>query len=42
MFLSEVFTPTGEITTMLDVLRRNAGSWAIKGILTFIALTFIW
>ena len=27
---------------MLDVLRRNAGSWAIKGILTFIALTFIW
>jgi len=27
---------------MLDVLRRNAGSWAIKIILTFIALTFIW
>ncbi len=27
---------------MLDVLRRNAGSWLIKGILTFIALTFIW
>ncbi len=27
---------------MLDVLRRNAGSWAIKFILTFIALTFIW
>ena len=27
---------------MLDVLRRNAGSWVIKGILTFIALTFIW
>jgi peptidyl-prolyl cis-trans isomerase D len=42
MFLSEVFIPTGEITAMLDVLRRNAGSWAIKGILTFIALTFIW
>ena len=42
MFLSDVFIPTGEITAMLDVLRRNAGSWAIKGILTFIALTFIW
>ncbi|MGA7105403.1 MAG: SurA N-terminal domain-containing protein [Candidatus Deferrimicrobiaceae bacterium] len=42
MVLSDVFIPTGEITTMLDVLRRNAGSWAIKGILTFIALTFIW
>ncbi|HSL99798.1 MAG TPA: SurA N-terminal domain-containing protein, partial [Candidatus Limnocylindria bacterium] len=42
MFLSNVFVPTGEITAMLDVLRRNAGSWAIKGILTFIALTFIW
>jgi peptidyl-prolyl cis-trans isomerase D len=27
---------------VLDVLRRNAGSWAIKFILTFIALTFIW
>ncbi|HEU5360039.1 MAG TPA: SurA N-terminal domain-containing protein [Candidatus Deferrimicrobiaceae bacterium] len=27
---------------MLDALRRNAGSWAIKFILTFIALTFIW
>jgi peptidyl-prolyl cis-trans isomerase D len=27
---------------MLDVLRRNAGSWAIKFILLFIALTFIW
>src|SRR5512139_163275 len=27
---------------MLDVLRRNAGSWAIKVILSFIALTFIW
>lgn len=27
---------------MLDVLRRNAGSWMIKGILLFIALTFIW
>jgi peptidyl-prolyl cis-trans isomerase D len=27
---------------MLDVLRRNAGSWAIKFILSFIALTFIW
>ena len=27
---------------MLDVLRRNAGSWAIKLILSFIALTFIW
>jgi peptidyl-prolyl cis-trans isomerase D len=27
---------------MLDVLRRNAGSWAIKFLLTFIALTFIW
>ncbi len=26
---------------MLDVLRRNAGSWAIKIILLFIALTFI-
>jgi len=26
---------------MLDVLRRNAGSWAIKLILTFIALTFV-
>ncbi len=26
---------------MLDVLRRNAGSWAIKVILTFIALTFV-
>ena len=27
---------------MLDVLRRNAGSWAIKIILGFIAITFIW
>jgi peptidyl-prolyl cis-trans isomerase D len=27
---------------MLDVLRRNAGSWAIKIVLSFIALTFIW
>ncbi len=27
---------------MLSVLRRNAGSWAIKIILSFIALTFIW
>lgn len=27
---------------MLSVLRRNAGSWAIKFILSFIALTFIW
>ncbi|MEW6721186.1 MAG: SurA N-terminal domain-containing protein [Thermodesulfobacteriota bacterium] len=27
---------------MLDVLRRNARSWAIKLILGFIALTFIW
>lgn len=27
---------------MLDVLRRNAGSWIIKVILGFIALTFIW
>ncbi len=27
---------------MLDVLRRNAGSWVIKIILLFIALTFIW
>lgn len=27
---------------MLDVLRRNAGSWAIKIVLTFIAVTFIW
>jgi peptidyl-prolyl cis-trans isomerase D len=27
---------------MLDVLRRNAGSWAIKIILGFIALTFVW
>ena len=27
---------------MLDVLRRNASSWAIKIILSFIALTFIW
>jgi peptidyl-prolyl cis-trans isomerase D len=27
---------------MLSILRRNAGSWAIKFILTFIALTFIW
>jgi len=27
---------------MLSILRRNAGSWAIKIILTFIALTFIW
>lgn len=27
---------------MLDVLRRNAGSWAIKIILGFIAVTFIW
>jgi hypothetical protein len=29
-------------TAMLDVLRRNAGSWAIKIVLSFIALTFIW
>jgi peptidyl-prolyl cis-trans isomerase D len=42
MFPSEGFIPTGEIRGMLDVLRRNAGSWAIKIILTFIALTFIW
>lgn len=27
---------------MLSILRRNAGSWAIKIILSFIALTFIW
>ena len=27
---------------MLDVLRRNAGSWFIKIILGFIAVTFIW
>jgi len=27
---------------MLSILRRNAGSWAIKFILSFIALTFIW
>lgn len=27
---------------MLSMLRRNAGSWAIKIILSFIALTFIW
>jgi peptidyl-prolyl cis-trans isomerase D len=27
---------------MLDVLRRNAGSWAIKIILGFIAITFVW
>src|SRR3970282_353961 len=42
MFSSDVFIPTGEISAMLDVLRRNAGSWAIKIILSFIALTFIW
>src|SRR4030066_1231926 len=42
MFSSDVFIPTGEISAMLDVLRRNAGSWAIKLILSFIALTFIW
>src|SRR5512134_3960832 len=33
---------TGEPPRMLSILRRNAGSWAIKIILTFIALTFIW
>ncbi|MBI5343615.1 MAG: SurA N-terminal domain-containing protein [Deltaproteobacteria bacterium] len=27
---------------MLDVLRRNAGSWVIKIILGFIAVTFVW
>jgi peptidyl-prolyl cis-trans isomerase D len=27
---------------MLSILRRNAGSWVIKFILVFIALTFIW
>jgi peptidyl-prolyl cis-trans isomerase D len=42
IFSLDLFIPTGEISAMLDVLRRNAGSWAIKGILTFIALTFIW
>jgi len=42
MFVSEGFIPTGEISGMLDVLRRNAGSWVIKFILMFIALTFIW
>ena len=42
LFSLDLFIPTGEIIAMLDVLRRNAGSWAIKGILTFIALTFIW
>jgi peptidyl-prolyl cis-trans isomerase D len=42
MFSSEGYIPGGEIRGMLDVLRRNAGSWAIKIILTFIALTFIW
>lgn len=41
MFKASAF-PTGETIAMLDVLRRNAGSWAIKFILTFIALTFIW
>src|SRR3990172_12301121 len=42
MFSSDVFIPTGEISAMLDVVRRNAGSWAIKIILSFIAFTFIW
>lgn len=42
IFPSDVFIPTGEIDAMLDLLRRNAGSWAIKFILMFIALTFIW
>jgi peptidyl-prolyl cis-trans isomerase D len=27
---------------MLDVLRRNAGSWVIKIVLGFIAITFVW
>src|SRR5512140_1743012 len=36
------FPTTGELFAMLSVLRRNAGSWAIKIILSFIALTFIW
>lgn len=27
---------------MLSILRKNAGSWAIKLILAFIALTFVW
>lgn len=27
---------------MLSILRKNAGSWAIKFILAFIALTFVW
>src|SRR5659263_434762 len=36
------FPSTGELFAMLSVLRRNAGSWAIKIILSFIALTFIW
>jgi len=27
---------------MLDILRRHAGSWAIKIALTFIAVTFVW
>src|SRR5659263_400353 len=30
------------LPAMLSILRRNAGSWAIKIILSFIALTFIW
>src|SRR5512134_4148608 len=33
---------TGEPPRMLSILRRNAGSWAIKIVLSFIALTFIW
>ncbi len=42
VFSFHAFLSTGEASAMLDVLRRNAGSWMIKGILLFIALTFIW
>src|SRR3990170_8847061 len=35
-------TSTGETGFMLSILRKHAGSWFIKFILAFIALTFVW
>jgi peptidyl-prolyl cis-trans isomerase D len=42
MFAVNPFPDQENLYAMLDVLRRNAGSWAIKIILGFIAVTFIW
>jgi peptidyl-prolyl cis-trans isomerase D len=42
LFNTSFFHRQEKPPAMLDVLRRNAGSWAIKIILGFIALTFVW